>query len=265
VWLRLGVSLLWLLLVCYPDPRVLWRSAANAIQPAVDPGAVREWAQSLPDDPTLIERAVLARIQYAIPWQKDGVPWTFPTPAEIMALGYGDCQGRAVVFASVLAAKGIPYQLRASVDHMWVDYRGKRANALENEAKTLWARSAAPRQAPAPASQPAPPQAPAQPAGGLAFRWPAVDLADSFRIEREYFWDAAPFERKLLLCLGLAVAWCWPRRPAYRDDPSVPRAGGGRWARLMGPWSRPLPVRVGWTAATAVTVVTRLDPRLRAR
>src|SRR5919198_677077 len=93
-WWRLGLSVFWLLVVCYPDPRV--------------------------------------------PWQSTGVPWSFPSPAEALATGLGDCQARAVTFASVLAAKGIPFQLRASIDHMWVEYPGKRPNALENRSKTLW-------------------------------------------------------------------------------------------------------------------------------
>lgn len=223
--MRLAGSLVWLLLVCYPDPRVLWRSVLNTARPPVDKAAVRDWAKTLPDDPALIEQAVLARITYALPWRKDGVPWTFPTPAETMARGAGDCQGRAMVFASVLAAKGIPFQVRASLDHMWVEYGGRPATRLENDARTLWMRGVAPLGA-------APATAPSRPAPKTGIRLPRIDWAESYRVEKDYFWDAAPLERKLLLLLGLALVWLWPahrprlpqRRPAGMASP-VPLHG----------------------------------------
>ena len=106
-WWRLGLSVFWLLIVCYPDPRVLWRAIEHTVHPPVDPDAVRQWAATLPDDPAQIEQAVLARLQYAVPWRSAGVPWSFASPAESLAAGLGDCQARAVTLASVLAAKGI--------------------------------------------------------------------------------------------------------------------------------------------------------------
>ena len=38
------------------------------------------------------------------------------------------------MLASILTAKGIPNDLRVSLGHIWVDYPGKEASALENEA-----------------------------------------------------------------------------------------------------------------------------------
>ncbi len=198
VWWRIGFSALWLLFVCYPDPRVLWRAIQRTVRPPIDPAAVRRWAVTLPDDPAQIEQAVLSRLQYAVPWQSAGVPWTIASPAEALAAGLGDCQARAVTLASVLAAKGIPYRLRASVDHMWVEYPGKQPNALENKSKTLWERHE-------------------QPAGGggrFRFRLPAIDLAESYAIEKDYFWDAAPASKKALLLTGLAIIWALGRTPA---------------------------------------------------
>src|SRR5207237_10713773 len=81
-WWRIGLSMLWLLFVCYPDPRVLWRAAQRTVRPPIDPTAVRQWAATLPDDPTQIEAAVLARLPYAVPWQAAGAPWPFPSRAE---------------------------------------------------------------------------------------------------------------------------------------------------------------------------------------
>ena len=207
---RLGLVALWVLLVCYPDPRVLWQAIRHATQLPVDAEAARAWAQTLPDDPALIERAVLERVRYAVPWEWAGVPWALPPVGETLALGLGDCQARAVVFASVLAAKGIPFQVRASVDHMWVDYRGRRANALENNAKTLWLR-------PHPDSRP-------------QISRPQVDWAESWRIEREYFWDPAPPGRRLVLVLGLALLLLWPRSWVWPP-------GWGRGTRVT-EWAR---------------------------
>lgn len=185
------MTAVWTLFVCYPDPRVLWAAIRHTAKPPVDAAAVAEWAKTLPDDPVAIERAVLERVRYAVPWQSWGVPWVFAAPAQTMARGVGDCQARAVVLASVLAAKGIPFQLKASLDHMWVEYPKKAPNQLENAAKTLWAKG---------------------PTGGFGFRVPEVDWGESWRIEREYFWDAAPLGRRVMLVAGLLVIWLWPRR-----------------------------------------------------
>lgn len=187
---RLALTAVWALFVCYPDPRVLWAAIRHTARPPVDAEAVREWSRTLPDDPAAIERAVLERVQYAVPWQSWGAPWVFASPAQTLMKGVGDCQARAVVLASVLAAKGIPFQLRASLDHMWVEYPKKAPNQLENAAKTLWAKGEG---------------------GGFRFRVPRVDWGESWRIEREYFWDMAPWSRRLMLLIGLAVIWLPPR------------------------------------------------------
>lgn len=128
---RVALAVAWTLFALYPDPTVLGRSIRNAWSPVIDPDAVREWAKTLPRNPRAIEDAVLTRIAYAVPWETDGVPWTFPTPAEVMARGSGDCQGRAVVLASTFAALGMPYRLEASFDHIWVDYPGRKGTGIE--------------------------------------------------------------------------------------------------------------------------------------
>lgn len=183
------MSAAWALAVCYPDPRVLLSAIRNTLKPPISAAAVAAWAKTLPDDPAEIEQSVHERVRYAVPWQSAGVPWALPEPAQTVTRGWGDCQARAVVLASVLAAKGIPYQLRASLDHMWVEYPGKAPTVLENAAKTLWAKEEK----------------------GFRFRVPTMDWGESWRIEREYFWDAAPMGRKVLLLGGLLAIWLWPR------------------------------------------------------
>jgi len=181
-----GLLLLWTLFVLYPNPLVLLRAIGQSWTPVVDAAAVRALAATLPDDPVLIERAVLTRIvPYSLPWQTYGVPWYFPTPAEVLAAGRGDCQGRAVVLASLLQAKGIPYKLDASFDHIWVDYANKRATAIENPQVALAEKA---------------------PSGSYGFHWPAEwDLGTSWNVERAYFLDTAPGWRLALLLAGLVL------------------------------------------------------------
>ena len=179
-------SLAWVLVVLYPNPTLLARAVANARQPDIDPSAVAGWAAELPDDPEAVEAAVLGRyVHYAVPWQIRGVPWYFPTTAEVVADGSGDCQGRMLVLASILEAKGIPYTLRASLDHIWVEYPKKRPNGLENPAVAIMDDGRL--------------RVPA--------RW---DWRETYRIEREYFWDSMPAARRVLLPGGPAVLW-WGR------------------------------------------------------
>ena len=125
----------WVLVVLYPDPGVLVRSVRNTLRPRVEPQAVAALARSLPDDPRAIEAYVLDRqVPYAYDWQSAGVPWYFPTTREALRAGRGDCESRALVLASILTAKGIPNELRMSLDHIWVDYPGKQANAWRTRA-----------------------------------------------------------------------------------------------------------------------------------
>jgi hypothetical protein len=185
VWL----VLLWTLFVLYPNPVHLAVSAVHAARPVIDPDAVRDLIPTLPDDPQAIEAIVNSSlVPYAVPWETYSVPWYFPTPREVLARGEGDCQARAVVFASILQAKGIPARLVGSFDHLWVDYPGKQANALENTAVAIAAQ---------------------RPDGSYELRWPSlIEWQTSWQIERAYFWDAMPAERRWLLIGGwLAIVF----------------------------------------------------------
>ena len=178
-----GLLLLWTVLALYPNPLLLGRAVAQSWTPVIDADAVRDIAATLPDDPRLIEEAVLTRVvPYGVPWEVYGVPWYFPTPAEVLAAGRGDCQGRAVVLASLLKAKGIPFTLSASFDHIWVDYPGKNPTPIENPRVAIAQKA---------------------PDAQYGFRLPADwDLKRSWDIEWEYFVAPAPGWRLLLLALG---------------------------------------------------------------
>jgi len=183
------MALGWLFVVLYPDPTMLADSVRNVRQPPVDAAAVAAVAQRLPDDPRTIERIVLDEIvPYGYDWDVSGVPWYFPTTAEALQAGRGDCESRALVLASILEAKGIPHQLRMSFDHIWVDYPGKVANALENDAVAIAD----------------------QGEDGFAFRWPKdFDPWQEWVSQLGMFWVPMPMLQKVLLFAGLLLALGW--------------------------------------------------------
>lgn len=215
------LALAWTLVVLYPDPTVLVGSVRNLLAPRVGSASVAALAARLPDDPREIERLVLGGVvPYASDWEAAGVPWSFPTAAEALAAGRGDCESRAVVLAGILEAKGIPYSLRLSFDHIWVDYPGKIPTESENDARTLAGRGED---------------------GWAGLRWPDdLDLLREVRAQRAIYWDPMPGGRKALLFGGLAwvVSWNvlatapWDRRRVARvraalEMRSTPQTGGG--------------------------------------
>lgn len=174
----------WALVALYPDPTVLVASVHNFLAPVADAAAAAELAARMPADPREIEAEVLRRVEYATDWQVEGVPWRFPTAAEAISEGRGDCEARAVVLMSVLAAKGIPYRLQSSTNHMWVDYPGKLPTATENDALVLADRGG----------------------GGFRLRLPGdLDLRDEIESKIALFWDPMPWGRRILLPAGLLL------------------------------------------------------------
>ena len=185
---RLALFLLmvgWIFLMLYPDPSVLVRSVHNIEHPDVDAAAVRSLAATLPNNPQLIEQAVLNRLlPYAYDWQVNSVPWYFPTTAEVLKEKRGDCESRAVLLASLLKAKGIPYQILMSFDHIWVNYPGKQANALENTSVVLATRVN----------------------GHYVWHWPKnFHLGAEINAQLAIFWTPMPGLRKVLFFGGLLM------------------------------------------------------------
>ena len=88
------------------------------------------------------------------------------------------------MLASILKAKHIPYQLRMSFDHIWVQYPGKQANALENAGVAFAV----------------------QEHGRFVFHWPAnFNLWREARDQVQFYWTPAPIARRMVL-LGGVVA-----------------------------------------------------------
>jgi len=238
--------LAWAFVTLYPDPGVLVSSVRNLLAPHADAGAAQALAATLPDDPREVERRVLADVvPYASDWEAAGVPWSFPSAAQALQARRGDCESRALVVASVLAAKGVPHQLRMSFDHIWVDYPGKIATANENDARALTGTGD----------------------GGWSWlRWPEdLDLGREARAQTAIYWDPMPAARKALLFAGMGWIVLWnafvrtlSRSPvgrvrlsgviALRGSLTPSSAGGGpswRWPpgarRRRRAWRRAVP------------------------
>jgi len=126
------IFVLWILFVLYPNPLNLIISIQRVFNFDTDPGAVEFMLNDFPSDPAAIEKAVLAGIPYRYDWELYSMPWYFPAIGEVLERGEGDCKARALVLASVLEAKNIPYQVHSSPMHVWVDYEGKQATSIEN-------------------------------------------------------------------------------------------------------------------------------------
>ena len=142
VWLRWPVK--WVIfagvsfLVLYPRPALFVRHVQHIRQmnrlpdpadPAVGPVAARFDAflsglQTEEKDPRVLLAAVEAFVRREIPyswdWQTWGVVDYLPTVSEVITKGTEDCDGRAVLAATLLRAKGIDARLVGDPRHMWV-------------------------------------------------------------------------------------------------------------------------------------------------
>lgn len=68
-----------------------------------------------------VERVVYEHLPYAFDWQVWGVMEYLPTVGEALAAGREDCDGRAVVAASLLKRMGVDAWLATDLLHMWVE------------------------------------------------------------------------------------------------------------------------------------------------
>jgi hypothetical protein len=195
----------WVLLVLYPNPANLVTSVVRLAAPTVDAAAVEPLADSLPSDPATIEKWVLQNIPYHYDWQVYGMPWYCPTIDEVLDSGTGDCKARAIVLASILEAKGIPYQINVSPTHVWVHYDGKVDNSIENAGAGFYEVD---------------PET-----GSKTVHFPEARITYFVVTFWDGFWDPMPLTRKIILISGLvilfAVRLAWPRvrsRAAYKAN-----------------------------------------------
>jgi hypothetical protein len=120
------LGILVLLLVAYPKPNLLIQHIQNLTHPPIDPQAVSEISKSLPDDPQIIEDWVFENIKRdANDYSNWGVIFYFASPEEVLSIKRGACYARAIVLASILADKSIPFTLYLMPGHIWVDYASR--------------------------------------------------------------------------------------------------------------------------------------------
>jgi hypothetical protein len=179
------IFILWILFVLYPNPANLIISFDRVLNFDADPGAVESILADLPSDPAAIEKAVLAKIPYRRDWELYGMPWYCPTVEQVLERGEGDCKARALVLASVLEAKNIPYQLNSSPMHTWVTYEGKQETLIENTQVEFYQYD--------PETQ------------ERQFQFPEIGLSDLMNSWRRQLWTPMPDDRKALLIAGLSI------------------------------------------------------------
>ena len=128
------VLALTVLVVCFPYPSVLVRHVKHWSNPnaLIEPDAaslqplVEEFRLRLADDPLpgvalkRVERFVHEKIPYAWDWDTWGTADYLPTVEEAIEMGREDCDGRAVVAASLLANFGFKVQIVTDFSHVWV-------------------------------------------------------------------------------------------------------------------------------------------------
>lgn len=135
-WSLKGLFLGLVIVLClYPRfwliPR--WIHRLQHMNDVVDPHhpGLRAWDAALrervaadlsPSDKLLcVERLIRERIPYAWDWETWGVMDYLPTTGEVLALGREDCDGRAVLAASLLRRMGIEAYLVSDLKHTWVE------------------------------------------------------------------------------------------------------------------------------------------------
>lgn len=132
--IKIALMAIVVLLVCYPDPRYLWWNIQHWRAPndLIDPEAVllRPWMAELrpsmkqadagPDALKLVETFVYRKVPYAWDWDTWGVADYMPSVDETILAGREDCDGRAVVAASMLRGFGFQADLVTDGTHVWV-------------------------------------------------------------------------------------------------------------------------------------------------
>ncbi len=149
--MKVGLFLLVLLFVLYPDPRFLLRDIHNLrrLQSLPDPsgpalhevtGRFEAWLdlRGVPaDEPAelliAVQEFVYQEIPYGWDWEVWGAVNYVPTVEEVIERGREDCDGQAVVAAAILRERGIPADLVGDPRHMWVRTPyGETMNPLED-------------------------------------------------------------------------------------------------------------------------------------
>jgi len=178
---KIALALLWIFIVFYPNPFILFQSVERLSNPPLEcPLDVN----SLPSNPREIEKFVIYYVKYDYDFKVYGVPWYIPEPKEIIEKKKGDCKSRAILLASILKKKGVPFSFKISPIHFWVDYEGKEktefVKKFENSSAAIYSDG----------------------------RWKLpeiVDIETYLKVWKRVLWDSMPVLRKLILMGGLIL------------------------------------------------------------
>lgn len=179
---------LWIGVVVYPDPRPFFTSVARLRHPPIDAAAVASLAAVLPDEYEPIEQFTLSYVPFAPAWDVYRLPWYFPSVAEVVRDKAGDCQARAVLLGSILEAKGMPFTMHYSFDHVWIDYPGKPVSALDDPSTSFVSDSGE---------------------GWFGSLPDKIPLATIIQQRVAYHWTPMPFVQKILIVVGAALIVGW--------------------------------------------------------
>jgi hypothetical protein len=180
----IAALLLWTFIVCYPNPYVFIRNFLRYMHFPVDPSVVGIINEEIPNDPVEIDKFVDKLVKYEYDWVNYGVPWYVPTPDDAVTRRKGDCESRAMVLASILSAKSVPYSLKASLVHIWVEYPGKKPNTSENDDVSYVGKVD----------------------GRYRIKLPDLNQWRKFvSAEKEMLWDVMPSYRKVIMFSGWVV------------------------------------------------------------
>jgi len=130
-WAILGLTVF---LVCFPYPNLFvrhvrhWRNPNALIEP--DATSLQPWVEELrPELPSdlpprevlqRVERFVYEKVPYDWDWNTWGQSDYLPTVTELIEMGREDCDGRAVIAASLLQNFGFKAQIVTDFAHVWV-------------------------------------------------------------------------------------------------------------------------------------------------
>ncbi len=199
-WWKMALILIamlsvWTFIVCFPNPFVFARNVIRYIRLPVDPSVVELVEAEVPDKPEEIEKFVLDLVKYQYDWENYGSPDYVSTARQAVTRRRGDCEDIAIVLASLFEAKNIPYDLKASLVHYWVDYDGKKPSRGENEKVAFFGKKDG------------------------KFRLKLPDMGQwrrYFRSGKKGLWDVMPRHRKIFMIAGwimiISAAYIFGRR-----------------------------------------------------
>jgi hypothetical protein len=193
--LVLVLVVVWIGAVVYPNPRPFITSVGRLIHPPVDARAVSDIAAGLPNDYKTIEQFSNTYVTWKPAWTVYGLPWYFPTVNELLVDHAGDCQAQALLMASILKAKGMPYTLMYSFDHVWVDYPGRTVTQLEDPSTAFVSNAGG---------------------GWLAWLPHKLPIWSILKVRIAYHWTPMPLLCKILILLGAFVIVGWGERRFFR-------------------------------------------------